>query len=286
MNSEADMHIRLLKLFPVKELKENFETNATGDQLHPSIVNNVVHGAIRDFAYSNINSTKQHIYIYQFQNNYNLASFNPANFPYNVISRSNANGELQIVVSPIVEFRVILTNPFQEVILNFHQPFLITIRPTHLIFQATIMEKNMMSYFDAERQVVKVEKLNDEKIAIANILPYFDANMPIRCDLNRGVKDLWHREVIDVRFIKYMRDSSTDTTAMHEDLLLKREYPEDYERIINNPVNKTLFRYLLGDEQLPNHFTIDPTMGEISIPLFPTTQNQIPNVITQILSNN
>lgn len=286
MNTDIDLLIRLLKLFPVKELKDNFETNASGEELQNSIVETIVPGSIRDFAYSNINATKQHVYIYEFQIPYDIGSFNPDVFPYPIITRTIVAGQLQLIISPIVEFQVALNNPLEEVVLNFHQPFIITISNRHIIFQATIMEKNMTSYFGEERKVLKVDKLNDERIIIGNITSYFNRSTPIRCDLNRGVKHLWQIDTIDSKYIKYKRNRSTDTVMMDENYTLKEQYADDYRRIVDNPIGKTIFRYLPEDDIMPKHFTIDPTMGEISVPLFPLTQTQIPNVITQILSNN
>jgi len=286
MNTEVDILTRILKLFPVKEIKENFQISESGERLYSRVVENIVPQNIKDFAFSNINSTKQHVYIYRFQNNFRLDNFDRNAFPYPVINQTNLDGKLQIVISPMVEFKVILGSPFEEVILNFPQPYIITVSRRNIVFQATILEKNMMSYFNDDRTVIKVDKLNDEKVAINNILDYFTDSLPIECDLNKGVKHLWDEGTIDARFAKWKDSASTDTKTMDENFTLKEKYPEHYRSIIEKPINKTLFRYMPDDDNMPRHFTIDPARGQLSVALYPTTQNDIPNVITQILSNN
>lgn len=286
MNTEAELLLRLIRLFPVKILKENFDIPSNGDALFNDILREELPQNINAFAYTNINSTKQHVYIYHFTHLYNLATFNPASFPYTVINRSMNGSQLQITISPVVEFSVTVNNPFEEIILNFHQPYILTIERDKLIIQATIMEKNMSSYFDPTRKVLNVEKNNDERLAIENILSFFLRNLPIPCDLNRGIKQLWANDVIDSRYIKWKRNRSTATESMDENYTLKEQYPDDYRRIISDPLNRTIFRYLPEDEGFPDHFTVDPSRGEISVPIYPKNQNQIPNVINQILSNN
>lgn len=286
MNTSQDLLKRLIKLFPVKILKEEFNLTSASDSLYDEIIQNKNESIIKDFAYLNINLTKQHIYIYELESDYNFSSFNSANFPYTVIKQNRTANTLTIVISPIVDFNVVLSNPFEETTIKFHQPCIVTLKNRHLIFQTTILEKKIGAYFDSNRKVLDVVKENDETETIHQIIGYFINYSPNICDLNRGIKNLWEHDKIDSKYARWKKNRSTTTEAMDEDYTLKSQYPDAYQSLISSPLNKTIFKYLEDDDFLPDHFTADPTNGELSIPLYPKNLNQVQNVINEILSNN
>jgi hypothetical protein len=286
MNSERSVLKRLLKLYPVKNIKDEFDTTHSGEALYQEVVESKNANLIRNFAYTNIDNTKQHVYIYYLDKIFNPDTFNPFGFPYPIINQTEIVDGIQIIISPTVEFRVILTNPFEETIMNFNQPYIITLKNRHLTFQATILEKNMATYFEDGRKVINVEKINDETVAIRHIIDFLNHYHPISCDINKGVKHIWHSDTIDSRYVKWKKNRSTTTESMDENYTLKSQYPDVYSELIKNPLNKTIFKYLPEDELLPDHFTVDPTKGEISVPLYSKNVNQIANAINEILSNN
>jgi len=144
----------------------------------------------------------------------------------------------------------------------------------------------MSSHFADNRAVVKVDKVNDESIVIETINQHFNGLMPSVCDLNRGIKHLWDDDIVDSKYAKWKKNRSTTTETMDENYTLKNQYPVIYQDLINSPLRKMIFKYLPDDEQLPDHFTIDPGNGQISIPLYPNNENQNKNVVTEIISNN
>jgi hypothetical protein len=286
MNSERSLLKRLIKLFPVKVLKDEFNSTNLSDVLYDDIIDNNNYNLIKEFSYRNINFTKQHIYIYELNSNFDLRDFNPANFPFTVIRQEIQPNILRIVFSPIVDFKVILSRPYEEKTIQFHQPFIVTLNNRHLIIQATILEKNIGTYFEENRKVLDIEKENDENETIHNLIDFFVRYTPTICDLNRGVKRIWADDRIDSKFAKWKKNRSTTTEAMDENYTLKSQYPDVYESLMSSPVGKTIFKYLIDDDRLPDHFTADPTNGELSVPLYPRNLNQIQNVINEILSNN
>ncbi|HCT29454.1 MAG TPA: hypothetical protein DIW31_01680 [Bacteroidales bacterium] len=286
MNTSQDLLKRLIKLFPVKVLKEEFNLTSTSDSLYDEIIQNINESLIKDFVYSNINLTKQHIYIYDIDKTFNINSFKRESFPFPVIKSSSAANELTIVISPIVDFSVVLSNPYEETNIQFHQPFIIRLKEKKLIIQSTILEKKIGAYFESNRKVLDVVKVNDELESILKVMGYFlDYSFNI-CDLNKGVKHMWEKDTIDSKYVKWKKNRSTTTESMDEDYTLKSQYPDVYKSLMKSPLNKTIFKYLLNDELLPEHFTIDPSNGELSVPIFPKNQNQIRNVIDGILSQN
>ena len=105
-------------------------------------------------------------------------------------------------------------------------------------------------------------------------------------DINKGIKHLWEKDKIDSRYAKWKKDKSTTTETMDEDYTLKKHYHAIYLDLIKSPLNKMVFKYLLGDGVFCDHFSADPSSGQISIPLYPGNANQITNVINEILANN
>jgi len=286
MNTERDLSKRLLKLFPVKMLKEHYNTENVSEHLFDEVLNNNTKAVIDAFVYVKLEHTKQHIYVFDLATAVNIQNLNLPAFPLTILNESTANNETSIVISPVVDFRVILSNPFEEVILKFHQPFKIVLKNRHLVFYTTILEKNMNSYFADDRRVINVEKVNEENFIIDQVCNHFNHLNPTVCDLNRGIKHLWNNDIVDSKYAKWKKDCSTTTETMDESYTLKRQYPDVYQNLITSPLKKMIFKYIRNDELLPDHFTIDPTVGQISIPLFPKNSNQNKNVVTEILSNN
>jgi len=181
----------------------------------------------------------------------------------------------------------VVLDPPEDITLNFYQPFFVTLKQKCLIIQATILEKNFSSYYP-NRRVVDVKKVNgEEEYVIPKILSFFAHRYSIEiCDLNKGIKQLWAKDIIDSQYIKYKRNRSVSTETMDENYTLKQQYPDLYEAITSTPINKTIFKYLGKDQLLPDHFTADPSKGELSVSLFPIHIKQVPNVIDKVLSGN
>ena len=286
MNTERDLTKRLIKLFPVKLLKEHFNSEQVSEDLFNDILNKNIKSVIDAFAYVNLENTKQHIYVFDLGFSINRQNLNLSAFPIPIIKQSTINQETIIIISPIVDFRVILSDPFEEVILKFHQPIQIVLKDTHMICYATILEKNMSSHFTDNRRVLNVEKVNDESFILEQICNHFSILNPSPCDLNKGIKYLWANDYVDSKYAKWKKDKSTTTETMDENYTLKTHYPDVYQGLINAPLKKMIFKYIKDDKLFPEHFTIDPSVGEISIPLFSNHINQNQNVVREILSNN
>jgi len=285
MNTKRDLDKRLLTLFPVRLLKDYFKSSEASDALYEDILKKYESNEIQDFAIKNLEMTKQHIYIFALKQSTKRHSLNDENFRYSIVRQSSQNGH-EFTIIPTVDFKVVLSNPFEEVTINFYQPFIITLSDKHLIFYATILEKNMTNQFPKNREVLKVEKVNDEKLVIQTICKHFEEFKPSICDLSKGIKNLWDSGIVDSKYAKWKKDRSTTTETMDENFTLKKQYPEIFHDLLRSHLKKTSFKYLNNDENLPDHFTIDPSEGHISIPMYPKNENQNKNVVREIVSKN
>ncbi|WP_077417835.1 hypothetical protein [Chryseobacterium sp. JV274] len=284
MNSEAQVLYRLLKLFPVKLVKEHFQINKSGEALYSDVLSGNIASVIYDFAYSNLDRTKQHIYIFDIDNR--DGNILLEGFPFQIVNNRDVNGSKQLIISPLINYNTVLGSPFEQVVINFHQPIKLEITDKHLIFFVTIVEKNIKNYVDEGRKVYNVEKTNDEFEVMKAITDFWAAKRPRLCDLNKGLKKMWDDDIIDCKYAQWKKSKSTTTETMDENYTLKSQYLEVYEGIVTAPLKKTIFKYLPDDGNMPEHFTADPGIGQISIPLYPKSLNQNQNVVKKILSNN
>jgi hypothetical protein len=288
MNSSIDLLSRLLKLYPVKLIKNFFNPESSNQaEIIPEIIGANTEKAIKDFACENHDSTKQHIFLFTLNNKFIKDNFVEGDFPFSIDTQLLTNNVYKFKLLPVIDFNVVILNPFEEATLKFYQPVTVCLNDKHLIIQTTIMEKNMDSYFPEARRVVDVKKANSEEYIVEKILEYFSIQYTVtKNDLNRGIKDLWRNDVIDSKYAKWKKERSTTTEAMDEEYTLKEQYPEIYENLMLSPLGKTVFKYKLDDDLIIKHFTADPTKGWLSFATYPENQNQIDNVINKILSSN
>lgn len=287
MNTVNDLNTRLLNLFSVKSLKDAFDVD--GALLKSEMLEDVTarfnSQTIRTTCIENINFCKQHIYIYDLLSPFNRALFDIRQFPLENATHFFDGANLKIKCLPTIEYRAILKDPYQTVNLRFLQPITITVTRNKVIVQTVIIEKNISSYVGG-RKVLDVQKSNNTDFTDL-ILQFFSRNYAIRpSNINRGIKRMWADDKIDSRYVKFKKNRSTATETMDEEYTVKSQYPDVYNQLINAPLNKTLFKYLLHDEEMISHFTADPSNGELSITIFSDNENQIRNVIDEILRNN
>jgi hypothetical protein len=288
MNDGANLLSRLLKLFPVKFIKQHFNIDAN---YQPEIINNIIQSntplAIKRFSLNSINSTKQHIYLFTLSSRFNRNTFNPEILSLNIINEIASANNYEFQCLPTVNYEVIVLNPFEELTIQYYQPTVIIFNNRQLIVKCTILEKSLSYLFNTNRKIVDVNKNNDEDINIGELLHCLeDSYSPVPTDINAGLKYLWDADMVDSKNAKWKKARSFATEAMDEGYTLKMQYPDVYEALINAPLNKTIFKYLKDDKLFCNHFTADAIKGQLSVPLFPDNEQQINNILHEVLSHN
>jgi hypothetical protein len=288
MNDDANLLTRLLKLFPVKFIKQHFNID---DNYQPEIIRSIIQNntpqVIKRFSLNSINNTKQHIYLFTLSSRFNRNTFNSEIFPLDIIHEVASANNYEFQCLPIVNYEVVVLNPFDEITIQYYQPTVINFNNKQLIVKCTILEKSLSYLFNTNRKIVDVNKNNDEDINIGGLLHYLaDSYNPISTDINAGLKHLWDTNIVDSKNAKWKKARSFATEAMDEGYTLKTQYPEVYQTLINAPLNKTIFKYLKDDNLFCNHFTADAGKGQLSVPLFPDNEQQINNILHEILSHN
>ena len=100
------------------------------------------------------------------------------------------------------------------------------------------------------------------------------------------MKILWGDDEIDCHKIQWRDFASANIKTMNGALTFKQQFPDEYAKIIDEPIGKTTWKYLRDDELICERFTANPNLGHIGIPRFPKLPNQVNNVISKILTNN
>jgi len=289
MNTDKDLLTRLLKLFPIKAVKEHFDLQGKWDEIIVEIFAKHPQKVIFDFVSANIDYTRQHVHICSLQRVFRSSSFDTEGFPLPILTAVNLNNECTIVALPVITFNVLVTKPYEETTVQFYQPIKVTLKNRHLIIQVTTLEKNLSHYFEGERKVVDSSREPHEEYNLSAIQYFVDSKGldARKCDIHKGIKKLWEDEIIDCKYLKRKKSKSTDTTTMDENYTIKRDYPDEYEGMKDKPLLKTLFRYI-GEkpEYFCEHFNADPMQGVLGIASFPENTSQIQNIVNDILEHN
>jgi len=286
MNSKRDLLKRLLNLFPTKLLKEHFKEKGNSEDVIEAITGNNRSNFIVDFVFNNYNSTRQNIYLFDLDKNFNRNVIDNT-FPLAIEKEILLNQEYTLLCLPQTEFSVYLSNPTAKEDLFFLQPVHIIIHKKSLVLIFTKLEKNVHTYFPEIREAKKASVKNDEEETLKKILTFFGMHYSVTpTNFNKGIKQLWHKDEIDCYKIQWRNPHSTSSETMDGTLTFKQKYPTEYLKIVQTQLSKSVWKYLLTDDYLCEGFTADPSNGEISITKFPKLPNQVKNVITKILTNN
>jgi hypothetical protein len=285
LNTIPEQYKRLLKAFSVNALKSIFNLNEF-KETQPNLINRIMESgnvaALTQTVFDNFSLLKQHVYTYDFRGSV------PANFlsahPY-FKSTSTAGGQqiYNLMFPVIVDFYN--KDSKAEESIDYLLPVQIRRRGTCFIIAINILERDISSLLD--NKIVGVKK-NTEDIDILNSFTESARPHNIQlspCDLNRGIKDLWHTDDIDASKAKVRMAKSVRTEALHEDLLLKRDMHPEYLNIIKDSVGTTTFKVLKENHSV-DAFVVDPTKGIFNFAVFPKQHLATSDLVDLILSKN
>lgn len=285
MNNDRNLLKRLLRLYPIKLVKESFSESGNAEEAIEAISGNFQPTEIKNFAKNNYLLTRQHIYIFSLNSNYSPSDLNQ--FPLEIVNSSVNENEYFYFCLPKIRYEITLYNPLEEAILEFLQPVVIRIINNKVFIHVTKIEKTVSAYFPFDRYAVRRGQTNTESKSVELITDFLDYKFGLtRLDINKGIKTIWDNDFIDGRKVQWRKNSSVTTETMDEDFLFKQKYPAEYIEMTSKPLVKTLFKYIKEDDYLCDTFDSDPTNGLLNIPKFPKNANQILNVIAEILTYN
>jgi hypothetical protein len=290
MNSAAELHVRLLKLFPVKVVKGQFRTEATLQaEMLPEIANNESGETIRRFVVDQVGMTKQHNYFFRLGSRFNRQNFERSELGMEVISELHTDGNYIFCCLPVVEYDAALFPPGDQFTIQLYQPTRIVISGKDVVIQTTILERGIASLIEVrdDQKLVEIRRRNTEEVFIQKILDVLrQHNTAAVCDLNKGVKAIWEGNSIDATSVSYRGDKAMTTQAMDEQCTVKQDMPETYKDIMTRPLSKTIFRPLNEEEKFSRNFAVDPSKGTLRTSTYPEHPDQTWSIINAILRNN
>lgn len=284
MNSEASLLSRLLKGFPVKIIKEEFDiTGLTQSEAIDGIVTTNSRDIILNFVHNNFNYLRQHVYVFD------LNRTLPTNWrpvPRNLFSENTFKGYQVSNLIFNVKYNLINVETGDKPELIFLLPVQVWVKNRKIIIKINTLERNANDYFE-DRVFLRSRDIDDDAIilGIKNSLPA--GTTFVSCDLNRGIKSLLEDDFIDLRYVKFKKSSSTATETMDEEFTLKNKYPDLYREIIATPLEKTVVKLITdAADTLISHFNIEAGKGRMAFVKFPKTNDALPELIELILSAN
>jgi hypothetical protein len=106
------------------------------------------------------------------------------------------------------------------------------------------------------------------------------------CDLNKGIKELWKRDLIDAPEAQFRSSRSISKETMDEGFTLKQQYHDRYEQAISAPLVKISFRFMVDTGNYCDHFLIESSIGKLTFPMHSKQKEHVQNVIRKILELN
>jgi hypothetical protein len=287
MNTQADILARLLRLFPVKKIKDNWEKKGNKDDLVADIAGKSSASSIYNFAEQNSGLTKQLICVRRNEKTpiKDLPDAVLSSAAWSCSDTKPSRAQYFYLVDLI--YNVILQDPLEKTELRFKWPVKVVFEKNYLLIYITLMEQNVKTYYPDNRSAIVSSKDKDEDDIVREICRTLKIDFDDSAvDLNKGIKFLWDQDLFDAFNTKFKKSTSTSSEAMDKGKLLKRDNPKDYATLVSRPLLKTGFQFLKKSDNYPNHFVANPTFGEIWIPTYSETTNISENVIREILKHN
>ncbi|KIC01698.1 hypothetical protein OA88_12635 [Flavobacterium sp. JRM] len=283
MNSETNLLKRLLKSYPIKVLKDVFDIRGLNQKnvIDEILVSNN-HEIIKTFIFNNFSFLRQHIYVYDINGTINNNWICDQDLLYNQNIVNQNNRTINLFFKATYQVFSTETNGLMDVF--FYKPVQIRLNNNKLIISINIQERDIANLFPTRSFLIKKDMSDHD------ILTHIIEKMPltanlVKTDINRGIKQLWEEDFVDAAFVQFKKASSTSTESMDENFTLKVKSPEEYQRLVNEPLQKNVLK-ILGSDVIISHFTTEPGIGKLSFTKFPETLDSIPDLVDLILSKN
>ena len=281
---------RLLGLFPVQIIRKQWPDlkSKTKEEAISAVVKAHPRSEIYDFVKQFVGLTKQNVYVLHTENFKKLPDQFLEKIPLLSSPIEKKAGEYFYLADLIYDtFTRLPGEAGEDIKLLFKWPVRITVAKDLVTVRCTIMEKHVQSYFPEGSLVFVRSRSMEETDIVKSVRDEICKTATCEtCDLNKGIKALWETGAIDAPSARYKLATSTQTSAMDGDLLIKRDLPEKYKELIKVPLLKTVFKILDDSDKHLSHFSINPSNGEIGFPMFSETEKAVDHVIREILRNN
>ena len=267
MNSTKQKLLRLLELYPSELLGDAFPLESGGKK--EALVANAVKADEEDigkFAAKHFPITRQHVYLFANPTGKLPITKDAPILTGKLVSAALKQGEITqfYLAEETIEFLVEDGDEISRENLVLLWPVQIQLTKDYMLVRCTILERDLRTIFTDKRVIGQGKKLKDDAGIIAEAFKSMKINVPwARLDLNKAIKDLWHRDVIDALAVRFKQARSTSAEDMDVDCTLKKHYLSRYKELITRPIHGCTFIFLNEQEKYGRGFYCHPTDGLI-----------------------
>lgn len=273
--AEVDEIRRLLELFPVATLRDQFPDRGDKEEVADAVAKRGEHHRIAEFVARNFSQCRQHVYVL---GKSQLGITLPIAF----------GGVDELIKDPAgrtiylseVEYTVYVKDPYDAVHAKFLWPIRVEERGDQRVVSFVVLERDPKPI--ANRAVITAVRHLDEKTVVRALGDLGFAYI----DINKGVKDLWANAFMDAFMIKFKRPFSTATEKMDEELGIRSHNPQLFEDVMKLPLFDSLFRIHPSKGSTVSSFHVNPTTGRISFPIYTEVAGDCDDLVRKILEAN
>ncbi|MBB5063945.1 hypothetical protein [Granulicella mallensis] len=274
--SSAELRRRLLELFPAVNLRAFFKKSGLKEGLASAIAKsadpvNLAH--IAQFVDTTMTFCKQHVYVFEHDGDLVL----PEDFSGAERVASAPDHALYIAKR---HYEVVKLDPPQNSSMDFLWPIRLELTKKYLLVRFVVLEKDLSAYFD--RQIMVRSKAPSEEAMTGSLLS--DGNI-YAADLNKGIKALWAKDLIDATRLRFDMPDSADSKSMNGAKQLKKTNPGVYADVRLRPLRMCTF-VGHGPHTAVGNFSVSPTEGFIGFTRYSKDGSSGDELIRQILASN
>lgn len=276
--ASIDDRKRLLELFPVKNLRQTFQPRGAKEEIAYRAAADAQVAQIKrvaEFVDNHFSCCKQHVYVFRGDGNVPLPS--GVTDGEKVLDGPVRDGSTHALYMSRVTYDIVLRDPLEGATLDFLWPIEIESRPPYFIVSFVVLEKNASTYFD--RPTYVAGKSLNEKLVLNPIVAGLKP-----ADINKGIKTLWQKGIIDSTRGQYKKPHSMAQEIMDEEKGIKEHNPDLYQVMQESPLYTTLFE-VTDDKNSVREFSTDPSHGIIGFSSY-SEQGDADGIVEQIISNN
>ena len=290
LNSDRNLYYRLLELLPVQVLKSFISDDKTKYEIIDDILNSQSFTSIENLFSTNIESCKQHIYLFDSVHTSTINFNNAPELFDNVFSTHiiKSGHDFRFIYFLKTSQNFISYTNQTITSIDFLWPIVIEQINNILIIKFVILERatNLINdiNFEFRHKMVKEQDIVKQIASSINLL--FGRRLNITpLDLNKGLKRIWELNIIDSPSIKAKSEKSTSIENMDLGYYVKKDCPDIYNSMITKPILKTSFHFIKFHNIFIKRFTINPTFGEVNFNTY-SRNGAIKNVIKFLLKYN
>lgn len=277
---------RLLELFPVAALKQEWEEHKKGTKEEVCFAAATERDISRIVTFLNdhLSCCRQHVYIYSNENR--SGSIPTVTLPEGeIISETKTASGVQRLYLVKLKYNVVLKNPLEEASLEFIWPISVEFTEKHLIVRFVTLEKNISTYFEG-RSYYMDGRSAEEKTILQDVMNSIGAQLT-QTDLHKGVKKLWADGFMDSPKTQYKKSISTASEAMDEEKGIKEFNPDLYALVTDSLLLNALFIVTPREDGFSlTAFSMEPSKGCINFPRYSERSGDTDYVVNEILRHN